>query len=254
MNIITAIIVAVVVLLTGIVFILAWFVYRACLKAYKLEVNQGKYDAEICNEFNKKQHKTALSIFGNIISYIIIIFLLILFIIGLSYRVSGDNLTVNNKTILVIKSGSMSGYYNNEIAAKYDYDTSLQFDIGDICIFETDFDLVEGEVYGYKYNNYIITHRLVSMTEYSCRFRGDANAGYDAKVAKDSVIYHYTGNKIPKIGLIILYAQSYFGIWSLISIIGILVLSEIANVSVNKVNKERLDFINSIGEGSINEK
>lgn len=250
---ITAIMIAVVVLLTGIIFGLAWVAYKFCLKAYKSEVVLGKHDIEIYSAYSITKSKKILKVVESIILYIIIVILAILFTIGLVAKTKDNGFIIGNKTVMVIASGSMANFYNEEIAKEYNYDNSLQFDIGDICIFETNFDLVEGEVYGYKYKDYIITHRLVSQTETSCRFRGDANASYDARVNKDCVIYHYTGKKIPKIGLFILYAKSYFGIWSLIGIICIMVFSEIAEYKVNKIDKERYNILNNIKEGAANE-
>ena len=121
-------------------------------------------------------------------------------------------------------------------------DKTSQFDVGDICIFETDFnELVEGEIYGYKFNDIIITHRLVEIHEGNIyEFRGDNNPISDPYYVKgESIIYHYTGNKIPGIGAFILYTQSIFGIWSLIGIIGVAVSSELVYHQIDKINKAR---------------
>jgi signal peptidase I len=118
------------------------------------------------------------------------------------------------------------------------------FDIGDICVFEKtneDTELVKGEVYGYKYKDIIITHRLVEIHEGNLyEFRGDNNSISDPYYVKgENIIYHYTGQKVPGIGAFILYAQSIFGIWSLAGIIGVAVSSEIVYYKINKINKER---------------
>ena len=141
-----------------------------------------------------------------------------------------------------IKTGSMSDYYNQELADEHPEYKISQFDVGDICIFETDFnELVEGEIYGYKFNDIIITHRLVEIHEGNIyEFRGDNNPTSDPYYVKgESIIYHYTGNKIPGIGAFILYAQSIFGIWSLVGIIGVAVSSELAYHQIDKINKAR---------------
>lgn len=170
-----------------------------------------------------------------------------LFVIGIVYKANGENFTINNQTALVIKSGSMSDFYSNSLAEQYkeyNYDTTLHFDVGDICVFEKTSDetiLVEGEVYGYKYKNVIITHRLIKIYDDSMyEFRGDNNPTSDGiLVSKECIIYHYTGKKISGIGAFVLYAQSYFGIWSLVGIIGIAVSSEIVYHKIEKINKER---------------
>ena len=260
MNSITIITIVVVALLTAIVFGLTWLAYSSCLKAYKLEVDQGKHDQEIFKEYHakKKKRKKVGGILGLIGSYALLAILLALFVTGVVYKARGENLTFNNETALVIKSGSMSGFYDEDLANKYqeyNYDTTLQFGVGDICIFEQtsdDTELVEGEVYGYKYKDIIITHRLIREFEGRYEFRGDNNPSADGVlVPKERIIYHYTGKKVPGVGAFILYAQSYFGIWSLTGIVGVAVSSEIVYFKINKINKERDKLL---GGDSINEK
>ena len=139
MNSITIITIVVIALLTTVIFGLSWLAYMSCLKMYKMEVDQGKHDTEIFNQYNTiKKHKKK-----NWISFvglcIVLIMLLSLFITGIIYKIRGENLVFNNQTALVVKSGSMSDFYNDKLAEEYqeyNYDLSLQFGIGDICIFE----------------------------------------------------------------------------------------------------------------------
>lgn len=247
MNSITIITIVVVALLTVIIFVLTWLAYGSCLRSYKLEVENGKHDQAIFNEYHVKKKKTKGSIFALIGSYSLLPILLGLFVVGIVYKANGENFTINNQTALVIKSGSMSDFYSNSLTEQYkeyNYDTTLHFDVGDICVFEKISDetiLVEGEVYGYKYKNVIITHRLIKIYDDSMyEFRGDNNPTSDGiLVSKECIIYHYTGKKISGIGAFVLYAQSYFGIWSLVGIIGIAVSSEIVYHKIEKINKER---------------
>lgn len=241
MTSITIITIVVVVLLTVIIFGLAWLGWSSCIKSYKMEVDQGKHDNAILKDYHSKK-KNKLELIGIICSYLTIVILAGLFITGAIYRARGETLAVSNQTALVIKTGSMSDYYNQELAGEHPEYKLSQFDVGDICIFETDFnELVEGEIYGYKFNDIIITHRLVEIHEGNIyEFRGDNNPISDPYYVKgESIIYHYTGNKIPGIGAFILYAQSIFGIWSLIGIIGVAVSSELVYHQIDKINKAR---------------
>ena len=238
---ITIITIVVVALLTVIIFGLAWLGWSSCVKSYKMEVDQGKHDNAISKDYHSKK-KNKLELIGIICSYLIIAILAGLFITGAVYRARGETLAVGNQAALVIKTGSMSDYYNQELADEHPEYKISQFDVGDICIFETDFnELVEGEIYGYKFNDIIITHRLVEIHEGNIyEFRGDNNPISDPYYVKgESIIYHYTGNKIPGIGAFILYAQSIFGIWSLIGIIGVAVGSELVYYQIDKINKAR---------------
>ncbi len=247
MTSITIITIVVVALLTVIIFGLTWLAYNSCIKTYQMEVDAGKHDSAIREQYQTKKLKI-WELLGIIFSYIVLAVLLSLFVVGIFYKAKGSNITFNNKTVLVIKSNSMSDFFSDTMKQKYidnNYDTSLQFSIGDICVFETDFELHEGEVYGYKFDNTIITHRLISYNEDTglCVFQGDNNNAVDTifygDVIKDKVIYHYTGQKINSIGVFVLYAQSYFGIWSLCGIILVAVSSEIVYHKIDKINKKR---------------
>lgn len=241
---ITIISIVVVALLTAVIFGLTWLAYSSCIKAYRMEVRQGKHDKKIKDEYLFKKKKRKGGLFGLIGSCLVLSALLGTFVTGLVYKVNGEQLTFNNKTVLVIKSGSMSDFFDDNIAEEYNFNKSLQFDIGDICVFEKvspDAELVEGEVYGYKSRKNIITHRLVGVEDSLYRFRGDNNPISDILlVQRENILYHYIGKKIPGIGSFILYAQSIFGIWSLLGMAGVAISSEIVYTRLDKINKARV--------------
>ena len=58
MNSITIITIVVVALLTVVIFGLAWLGYTSCLRMYKLEVEQGKHDKAIFQEYHGKMQHT----------------------------------------------------------------------------------------------------------------------------------------------------------------------------------------------------
>ena len=245
MTPITIITLVVVALLTVVISGLTALSYRSCIKAFSMEVAMGRHDEEIKKEYSSKKKRKGV-LLGLIGSYATLSLLLGLFVSGIVYKSQGNNFTFNNQTALVIKSGSMSDFYSEEYALEYGNDKHLQFDVGDICIFETPAeDLTVGDVYGYKHKDIIITHRLISITEEGyCQFRGDNNPFADGLLVKrENILYHYTGSKISGIGSFILYAQSYFGIWSLVSIIGISVVSEVVYRKVDKISRKRLEAI-----------
>lgn len=256
---ITIMVIVVVAILTGIIFCLAWLGFSACLKAYKLELDAGKHDIDLCNEhYNNKNKQVIVKALSYAMTFVLLIALLGLFITGIVFTANNEVFSINDKTVFVIKSGSMSDFYSDKLKQQYEalgYNKDLQFSIGDICIFEKTDSLVLGEVYSYLYKDIIITHRLVDtytseagITYYV--FRGDNNPSKDQTlVSADKILYHYTGKKIPAIGSLILYAQSYIGIWALLSIMGIIVSSDIVLRKIQKLNEERLSKLG----GTINE-
>ena len=258
MTPVTIVTIVVIALLTAVVFLLTWLAYSSCIRAYRVEVAAGMHDDEVRDEFRGKRKRRAAAIAGGVFSYAVLAVLLSLFAIGVVYRAKGDNLTFGGQTALVIKSGSMSGFYDDALALDYrtqGYDANLQFGVGDVCLFDVvsdDDELVKGEVYGYRRQNFIITHRLVSETEDGrYGFRGDNNPTTDGTpIPRDRIIYHYTGRKIPGIGAFVLYAQSYFGIWSLTGLVGVAIGSEVAHRKVVAVIKDRYEAIGGgPGEG-----
>lgn len=252
MTTITIITIVVIALLTVIIFGLTGLAYSSCIKTYRLEVENGIHDIQIKEDLNKKESKGGLV--GKVISSIIFSLFIVLFIYGIVYKASGETFIAGGYNALVIKSESMSEFYNEK--DKETYNEDLQFDIGDICIFEPCTTLTIGEVYAYKYKDILITHRLVGIEEntetvdnevvtiISYIFKGDYNPSNDSQyVTSDQILYHYTGNKIIGIGAFILYAQSYFGIWSLFGIIGITISSEITLSKIEKINKKRNEYL-----------
>ena len=241
MNSITIITIVVVALLALVIGGLCWLAFSSSLKMYRLEVNHGLHDDKIKKEYDSKK-KNKWSLLGLIGSWVILVALFSLFVTGIVYKASGQVFSAGNKVSLVIKSGSMSDFYNDEVANKNNNDRSLQFDVGDICSFEkisSDSELIIGDVYGYKRNDMIITHRLVAVYGDNYQFRGDNNSTFDGNVTRDKILYHYTGEKVKGIGSFVLFAQSYFGIISLAGVVGIMVLSEIAGSKVDTINKIR---------------
>lgn len=240
MNPVTIIAIVVVVLLTVIIFGLTWIAYSSCIKAYRAEVDQGKHDEDIYKEYHTKK-KCKGGLIGVICSYAALLALIGVLITGIVYRANNESFVVNNETVLVIKSGSMSKFYDEERAQYYNHDASLQFGVGDICVFETKFEKVEGEVYGYQLGDIIITHRLVAMDAERdlYQFCGDANPFADAAVHGSQIKYHYTGRRVPGLGVIILYAQSYFGLWSLFGVVGIVASSEVVYYEITAIHKRR---------------
>ena len=263
MVLITIIVIVVVAILTLVIFGLAWLGYSSCIKAYKAEIEQGKYDREIYKEFySKNKRKQIITKAISVVMICVLVFGLSgLLITGIIYKSEGENFIINNKTIMVIKTGSMSEFYDDVLRAEYEalgYNSSLQFSVGDICVFEkidpnVD-DINLGEVYGYKQKNIIITHRVIDVynnvdddgviTSTYYIFRGDNNPTRDQVLVSDNrILYHYTGRKIPAIGAFVLYAQSYLGLWSLFSIVGITISSDIVLHKINKCSKDRADQI-----------
>ena len=195
---------------------------------------------------------------------LILVLLFGLFTTSTIFKSTTRNITINGNTALVVKTGSMSGYCDNELAQEYEklgYSENLQFAIGDICIFEkTNEDLKIGEVYAYYYKGNLITHRLIGTQEVvdsdghvvktNYVFRGDNNPSNDqVLITKDKILYHYTGYKIDKIGNVVLFAQSRLGMWFLICLLALIISSDYITHKIQNYNDERLERIGGVVYG-----
>ena len=264
MSSITIITIVVVAVVTMAIFGFAWLGYSSCLKKYKMELETGKHDIDLCNErYNNKNKKVVAKAISYAMSIILLIIVLGFFVIGIVFASNNESLSFGGKNALVIKSGSMSSFYDDKLEQKYEnlgYNKNLQFNVGDICIFEKTESLVIGEVYAYQYKNVIITHRLVGTQDVFDQdgnlvktyyiFRGDNNPSQDqVLISADKILYHYTDKKIPAVGSFILYAKSYIGIWALLSVMGVIIISDIVLRKIQKLNTERFSKLG----GAINE-
>ena len=247
MSAITIITICVIAILTVVIFALTGLGYHSVYAYYKLELSQGLHDNELIKEHRSKRKHKVSGIIGTIVSYTALTLLVSLFTVGVIYKVNNKIPTFNNQTALVIRSDSMKEFYS----AETDFDNKYQFELGDIIFCRTDFtDLVIGDVYGYKYKSIIITHRLISYNEDTgvAVFKGDANPSADPAVLREQIVYHYTGDKIKGFGAFILYAQSYFGLWSIIGITTVAIGSEWTLLAIDNANKKRLQYIGVIHE------
>ena len=262
MGSIAIITIVVVAILVVAIFGLTWLGYASTLKEYKMELDQGKYDIELCHELYRKKDKNQIvRTTGYLVLALFIIALLGLFGVGIYFKTINKNVSIGGNTVLVVKTGSMSKFYDDNLAedyAKLGYDQKLQFAVGDICFFEEiDEELKIGEVYAYYYKGNLITHRLVGTQQVKDNngnivktyyvFRGDNNQSNDQTLlTEDKVLYHYTGIKIPMIGGLILFAQSSTGMWSLICMFGLIISSDYVVRRIKELNDERLRRIGCV--------
>ncbi len=249
--------IVVVALLTCLIFGLALISFISLLKTEKELVSQGKKDAEILKEYKdgKKKSSKIINILTIAFSAIIMAGVVAMAGVGISFKASGEQFSFNNQTKLVIASDSMDGFWSDEYKLTLPEDASnQQFAVGALLTFDNiseDEPLEVYKVYGYKLENgKIITHRLIGYSPSGLLvFRGDNTAGRDNYVKREQVILRYTENKVDNIGLFILFAQSGFGLYSLISVTGVYVISEVFLSKYKKIVKTRLKEL----EGQSNE-
>ena len=247
-----AILIIVTAILTLLVFTLAIISCHLMLKRAKLDINAGIYDKELANEKEeKKKHSKIVTIFYYAFSLIIFLVLLFVLVTAIFYKASGEQVKFGDKTVLVIASDSMDGFYSDNykksLTSNKSNASEQQFATGDILSFTTvnENDTLElYEVYAYKTSKgVIITHRYVGNSQDGkYYFRGDNTSGYDSLVERSQILYKYTGKKVTYLGNFILFAKSYYGLYSLISILFACILYEVYNCKLKKLTKSRYEL------------
>ena len=95
----------------------------------------------------------------------------------------------------------------------------------------------------------IIIHRIVGVTQAGGRtyyiMRGDANAAEDGTaISYEAIIGKYYGAKIPRMGAVILFLQSWYGIVTLIVIVYIVCVYDSSVKKIKSAEEARLNVIN----------
>jgi hypothetical protein len=246
-----AVTIAVVAVLTCLIFLLAILSFKSFLKTESQSLALGEKDGELFKEEeeSKKKSSKIVNVLSWCLSGLLILGMASMAGVAIGYRAQGKQFSISDKTGLVIATDSMDGFYSEEYRLQLPDDAEeRQFSAGDILGFENvleEDELVLYEVYGYKLSSgKIITHRLIGITDSGkLVFRGDNTAGRDNLVKREQVILRYDGYRIKRLGFFVLFSQSGFGLYSLISVIGVYVISDVFVSRYNKMRKERLEAL-----------
>ena len=238
------------------------FAYYQIIKSTKRLSANGLLDEEYKQEVAHKRNRV-LGIVLNVFSISITCLLVTFCAVGVYYKANGEQFSIHNKTAMVIASNSMEYcttceyenkliedvkiYYDwsQEEAVNYIYDS--EFNVGDVLTFSLTDENQELElykVYGYKNRQgQIIVHRLVNIIDDKYIFRGDNTPGNDNHVTRDQILYRYDNSKIGGVGYFVLFSSSSFGVYSLVIVIAVFIMSDIAKHKYDKIRKMRLSVI-----------
>ena len=248
-----------VIILTIIIYSLTFTSYSLTIKHLKADILAGSQDTEILENLEKQKHKknkiNVFDIISKTFSILLILFFAFVFVISIIYKTHNETFSISGKTSLVIVTNSMEKYWNQAYAealkeVKPDA-SNQQFNVGDIVFFEKvsdDEELIMYDVYGYQnVSGQIITHRLVDIKEdedgIRYIFRGDNTMSTDSSVSRNKILYHYTEQKVEKIGLVLLFLRSTFGLYVIIGIIGISIISNFFMHKYENILDERSEFL-----------
>lgn len=212
-------------ILFAIVFTIA---YRSFSRSYIKDIKALKEDQNILDDLIKYNHSTykkrrkIIKAIKNVIFYGLIIILVPFFILSITSRIKGNILMFGGKGYLVVASGSMSKKNNNYLKEN---NINNQFDTGDIIEIKklsNDYELKVYDVISFRNDKGInIIHRIIKINEDGTYVtRGDSNISSDTYQPKRSDIYGvYTNTKIDKIGYLVMFFKSNFGIMTVIALV-----------------------------------
>ena len=231
-----------------ITFILLLAVFTIFIIKYKkdtlITINNGDSDIAIFYGYLKKRNqnkvvrvsKKVFKIAADIMFAAVFLIVIIFFIF--------NYFNITPYKIMVVATNSMA--FKNE-ENRYLENINNQFNANDIVIVKKVNNINELKLYDVisyiNEDNVNIIHRIIEIDNDSIITRGDSNNISDKPIKFSQVVGVYTNFKIPKLGLIVFFLESYFGVLCIISIYYLLILCSIIFSKINKEEKERLEFL-----------
>ena len=115
----------------------------------------------------EKSITSKLHIVMDVVSGVIIAFLLAIFITGLTYRINNDNLFIGNTTYMTILTSSMEEKNeDNDYLLTYDLNDQItQYSLIGIDKINSEDDIELYDILAYKHDDIVIVHRVVEIKD-----------------------------------------------------------------------------------------
>lgn len=199
---------------------------------------------------HKKKQEKKFRVLTDVISGVIIFFILCFTCVALAFRIQGQQFYFGNTTLLSIQTGSMSEknkehkYYdelpNNQIQ---------QFDMVGISKVE-EADLKVYDIIAFKHDGVIYVHRIVQILETGGKriytTQGDANTGsfpFETEITFDQILGKYNGFHNQSLGVFLIYLQSEVGIIALVFAIILLVVIDLSETYIARCYRKRSEYL-----------
>ncbi|MCD8195295.1 MAG: signal peptidase I [Coprobacillus sp.] len=233
--------------------------YYHYIKSSMNAVQNGSKDIELLdrivyeNQPKVVRRQRAGRITKNVIYYLVLVILIPVFVFGIYSRATSGVASFGSYTVLVVGSGSMSEkneantylrtYSLNDQLQTYDMIVVKKVEQSQISRYDT---------VAYRDNTgTIIIHRIISVTRDNdtgtvlYETRGDANNASDAYlITYNDIIGRYTGQRVPYLGMVITFFQSWAGIATILAVIYTMVIISSFNHRYDKVVYDREVILN----------
>lgn len=231
--------------------------YRNYTLSNIVEINAGKRDIELIDDFiysgkstTVKRRQTIKTI-KTVVFYLLLFLLVPIFVLSLLNKISGEQTMLGGKGFMVVASGSMSQRHEDN-AYLDTYSLDNQFNTYDIIILDevtAPAQLKKYDVIAFVNDKGInVIHRIIDVqytatgAEYVTR--GDSNNASDSyHPTFQDVIGVYSGQKIDAIGIFVMFFQSYGGMVTVAALVYCLFMLERYNTQAEKVQKERIQLL-----------
>ncbi len=220
----------------------------------KQKNNKGPYLT--IKEALKEEEKVdkRLHVILGIFSSIIIAILIVIFSIGLCYRINNDNLFIGNTTYMVIMTSSMEEKNEkNEYLEEFDLNNQInQYALIGISKIDSEEDIKLYDIVAYKYQDMVIVHRVIEINKDEDAnktfyvLRGDSNASslvYEQNLEFKDIVGKYNGYQSYGCGVALTYIKSEIGFIALIGAALFLLLATFAECNIDKAYKKRITYL-----------
>ena len=236
--------------------------FRNYIKSSISEIKIGNRDIEIIDlmiyESDKKvirKTKTNNAV-KTIVYYAFLAIIIPIFGLSLYSRIKDNVTKIGDNMVMVVASGSMSTKNNaNSYLVENNLNNQFQtYDLITLTSVKSNYDLKKYDVIAYRNDKRInVIHRIIDVqyidgvVHYITR--GDSNATSDSyKPTIDDVLGKYTGQRIPALGMFILFFQSYAGIITVLSVVYCSFMISYINKKLDATTEERKQLLSNTFE------
>lgn len=224
--------------------------YRNYSAASIKEIATGKTDIDLIDEYiynSQKKIERRREIMGKVKSiafYTLLAFLVPVFIFAMISKFNNSVVMFGGKSLMVVASGSMS--QRNEANTYLDSEGLYnQFDTYDIIVLKkvkSDREINKYDVIAFVNDEGTnVIHRIKGFKGNKYVTRGDSNNADDKyNPSFEDVIGVYTGQKIPLVGIFVLFFQSPSGVVTVGALIFCLIMMDKQNKRIKEMQSERL--------------
>lgn len=212
-------------------------------------IRDGIFDLELFYNYLKERQKSKIKIISKKTFKIAANIMFAAIFVSSCYLFITNYFNVSTYRVLVLATNSMS-FKNENNTYLYDDNLNNQFSANDIVFVKKVKNISELQVYDVisylNEDNINIIHRIIAINGEEIITRGDANNTSDEPISFKQVVGVYTNFKIPKLGLVVFFLQSYYGYLCVFGIFYALVIYSVVDSKITKGRMVRLNYLKDL--------